>query len=259
MNKKNERAATAVIGEVLASLDPVPDRTQDPVVSEHRTRYEHFLSFAFGKLKAGLIRLDAGDLIPCRPEFLILDAVLVNADSISLLHYPPDQREDINDQKCGRQEEIANVLPDVKGDQHRQKEKKRHHRHNRGPLEKNGRGCMCADQLAEIFFEFCQDRLSLTVRARRVDHRLDLGDTVGRKAAFAGMFLDQVLVRSRVNTVDLIVGHIAVYPLDLSPKAIQNTARLLRRSHKIIRRHFTGTGNITFYHEFGHLGFLQSV
>ncbi len=156
MNKKNERAATAVIGEVLGSLDPVSDRTQDRVVSEHRRRYKHLLSFAFGEFKAGLIRLDPGDLIPCRPELLILDAVLVNADSISLLHYPPDQREDINDQKGRRQKEVPNVLPDVKGDQHRQKEKKRHHRHNRGPLEKNGRGSVRADQLSEIFFEFSQ-------------------------------------------------------------------------------------------------------
>jgi len=43
-------------------------------------------------------------------------------DRVSALHPPADQCKDVNDKKCGREQEIAEMLAQVKSDQHRKKE-----------------------------------------------------------------------------------------------------------------------------------------
>ena len=57
-----------------------------------------------------------------------------------------------------------------------------------------------------------------------IDRRADLGNAIGRKSALLSVLFDQILVGGNVNTVDLVVGHVAFDPLDGWPKFFQDTA-----------------------------------
>src|SRR5688572_17101433 len=61
---------------------------------------------------------------------------------------------------------------------------------------------------------------------RWVDDGLDLRNPIGREAAFLRVPLDQVGTRSRVHAIDLVIGHITVYPLNLISDTVEHAARL---------------------------------
>ena len=57
-----------------------------------------------------------------------------------------------------------------------------------------------------------------------IDDVLDLRDAIRGKPALLGMFADQFFAGGDVDAVDLVVGHVAVHPLDLWPEISQDAA-----------------------------------
>src|SRR5206468_77935 len=60
---------------------------------------------------------------------------------------------------------------------------------------------------------------------------------VGRESALAGVLLDQLLVRGDVHAVNLVVGDVAVQPLDARAQPVQDAAGLLREGLKVPLAH----------------------
>src|SRR5262245_10070512 len=65
------------------------------------------------------------------------------------------------------------------------------------------------------------------------------------------------LIRRNVNAVDLVVGDVALDPLDLRPHAVQDAARFLRDGLQLLHRQFPGSGDVPLDHELGHYALLS--
>ena len=59
---------------------------------------------------------------------------------------------------------------------------------------------------------------------RRVNHRSHLGDAIGRKASLFRVFPNCGFAGGDVHAVDLVIGDVAVEPLDLRPHALEHVA-----------------------------------
>src|SRR2546422_11393311 len=59
----------------------------------------------------------------------------------------------------------------------------------------------------------------------------------------------------RSHTVDLVIGDVALEPLDLRAHVLEDPARFLRNRLEILSGQLSGTGNFTLDHELRH-GFL---
>src|SRR6516225_2610834 len=70
--------------------------------------------------------------------------------------------------------------------------------------------------------------LSRLGRGGRVDHPPDLGDLVGREAASPGVLLNDRLVLCEVDAKGLVVGDVALDPLDIGTELFEGRVRLLR-------------------------------
>src|SRR5215213_8173134 len=77
------------------------------------------------------------------------DAVFVQRHRVSFLYDPADHREDINDEKCARQDKVTDRLFEIEVKERCEKEKKRDDRDNRGTLKKQRRDAMNTDELSE--------------------------------------------------------------------------------------------------------------
>src|SRR6185295_9447889 len=82
--------------------------------------------------------------------------------------------------------------------------------------------------------------VSLVIGCGRVNHGFNLRHMICRKAATSGMFMDHLFVRSDVNTVKLVVGDVALHPLDLWSQFIQHIARSLRQRFQLRRAQLAG-------------------
>lgn len=67
------------------------------------------------------------------------------------------------------------------------------------------------------------------------------------------MFAHELFVRSDVHTVNLVVGDVAMNPLDLWSKFGQYTAGFLRDRVELFRSQFSRSGNFAFNNVFGHV------
>ena len=68
---------------------------------------------------------------------------------------------------------------------------------------------------------------SPSFRGSWVYRSFDLGNAVGGKSTLFGMLPDHLLVRSDVDTVQFVVGNVAMQPLDFGAEISENTARFL--------------------------------
>src|SRR5271166_5834335 len=91
-----------------------------------------------------------------------------------------------------------------------------------------------------------------SLRGRGIDDRSDLGNTIRREASLAGMFADELLVGRIVDAVDLVIGDIAVHPLNLGAEVLEYTARFLRDALQLFRRKLSGARQFALDHVFGH-------
>src|SRR5215469_1760157 len=87
---------------------------------------------------------------------------------------------------------------------------------------------------------------------RRIDGGSNLGDIVRGEAPLACMFANSVLVRSDVNAVDFVLGHVAMQPLHLGAQVPENAARLLRNGLQLLGFEVPGAGNLALNYILGH-------
>src|SRR3546814_1846792 len=66
------------------------------------------------------------------------------------------------------------------------------------------------------------------------------------------MLADHILVRGAVNAVDLVVGHIAVDPLDLRAEIAEHVATGLRRILEVCCSQFADSRHVAFDHILRH-------
>src|SRR3954453_2433231 len=81
---------------------------------------------------------------------------------------------------------------------------------------------------------------------------MDLRNLVAWKAAESGMLADHVFVRRAVDAVELVIGDVAVDPLDLWSEIVENRARSLRCMLEVCRAEFPPSGHFPFNHILGH-------
>ena len=86
----------------------------------------------------------------------------------------------------------------------------------------------------------------------RIDDVAHLRDAVGRKAGVLRMLPDQLGIGRAVDAVDLVIGDVAMDPLDVGSHILEHAAGLLRRALQLPARERAGTGHFTFDHELGH-------
>src|SRR6266511_4011250 len=94
-------------------------------------------------------------------------------------------------------------------------------------------------------------------RRGRVDDGPYLGDPVGREAPTLGMLANQLLVRRQVHTIDLVVGHEALHPLDLRTELLQHAAGLLGDPLQCFRRQAACSREFTLDHKLVHRFLLE--
>src|SRR5258706_12423579 len=89
-------------------------------------------------------------------------------------------------------------------------------------------------------------------RGDRVDHRPDARYLVRGKPALLGVLAHGRLVGRDVYAIDLVVGDIAVDPLDLRAHGLQDAAGLLGDALELGLRQLAGAGQVTLDDELGH-------
>src|SRR6266540_6819416 len=94
-------------------------------------------------------------------------------------------------------------------------------------------------------------------RRCRVNDGPYLGDPVGWEAATLGMLANQLLVRRQVHTIDLVVGHEALHPLNLRTELLQHAAGLLGDPLQRIRRKAACSREFTLDHKLVHRFLLE--
>src|ERR1700692_1074093 len=94
-------------------------------------------------------------------------------------------------------------------------------------------------------------------RCSWVDDCPYLGDAICREATALCVLPDHFLVRSDVYAVDLVVGNIALYPLNLWSELFQDAAGFLRDALQCFCREATGSGDFALDHILVHSILLE--
>jgi hypothetical protein len=66
------------------------------------------------------------------------------------------------------------------------------------------------------------------------------------------MFTNHLFAGSDIDAVNLVVGHVAVQPLDCRSEVIQNAARFLGYGPDFVRRGFSNSRNVALNNILGH-------
>src|SRR3989442_12421566 len=83
-------------------------------------------------------------------------------------------------------------------------------------------------------------------RGGGIDDRLHFRDAIGRKAALRRVLAYGLLVGCDVNTIDLVVGHVAMQPLNLRTQLLKHPARCLGDSLQLLRRQLSCAWDFSF-------------
>src|SRR6476659_93690 len=81
------------------------------------------------------------------------------------------------------------------------------------------------------------------LRGRRIDQRFHRRDLIGWEATHPRMLAHHLLVRRDVDAVDLVVGDVALNPLDLRSELIQDVAGAHRDRLQLVGGQLAGTWN----------------
>src|SRR5581483_230691 len=84
------------------------------------------------------------------------------------------------------------------------------------------------------------------------DHAAYLRDFVCRKTALGGVFAYHFFVRSDVNAIDFIVGHVAFHPLDGRTEMVEYAARFLGNGVQLVLRKIAHVGDLSLNDILGH-------
>src|SRR5512143_439493 len=96
-------------------------------------------------------------------------------------------------------------------------------------------------------------RMQPDLLERRIDDGADPGNPVGCKPGARGVRADQRLVLGEVNAVHLVVGDVALHPLDPRAEGPEDPTRLLRDGLELREREPPGTGDVALDDELGHV------
>src|SRR5690606_34835980 len=83
-----------------------------------------------------------------------------------------------------------------------------------------------------------------------------LQHAVRRETATPRMLADQLRIRRQVHAGDLVLGHVALHPLDGRAHLMEHAARLLGNGPELGRRERTRIGNLALDEEAGHQWWL---
>src|SRR5262245_30911908 len=95
-------------------------------------------------------------------------------------------------------------------------------------------------------------------RGRRVNARLYFADGIDGKASAHRVLANELGARREVKAVELVVGDIAVHPLNLRAEVMQNAARLGGDVMRLAGAPLCRVGNRSFDEVLGH-SFLSSM
>lgn len=73
------------------------------------------------------------------------------------------------------------------------------------------------------------------LRGCGINRRSNLRDAVGGKPALVGVLADRLFIRGYVDAVDIVVGDVALDPLNLRSHLSQNATRFLRYGMQLLR------------------------
>src|SRR5205085_9685835 len=85
-----------------------------------------------------------------------------------------------------------------------------------------------------------------------VHHVAHFGHLVAGKSSALSMLTDHLLVGRAIDAVDLVVGNVAVHPLDLRPKVFQHRTGRLRRLPEVFGPKLAGARHFTLDYVLGH-------
>src|SRR4051812_48646253 len=85
-----------------------------------------------------------------------------------------------------------------------------------------------------------------------IDDVLHLGDAVRRESSSHRVLADDVLIRSDIDTIDLVRRDVALDPLDLRPELLEYAARGLRYCLQLCRRRVADPRYLSLYDVFWH-------
>src|SRR5579859_3092809 len=97
----------------------------------------------------------------------------------------------------------------------------------------------------------------MRLRCRRVDDRRNLQHTVRREPPALCVHPDQIGVWSDIDARDLVLGDIALNPLDIGSELAQHTARLLRDGLQLRGRESRRARNLPLDDVLRHAGLLM--
>src|SRR5262249_11765568 len=80
----------------------------------------------------------------------------------------------------------------------------------------------------------------------RIDHLLHFSDLGRRKAADLGVFADDGLVLGEIDTKGLVVGNVALDPLNVRTELMQDLVRFCRRPSQLFALECADLRNIPF-------------
>jgi hypothetical protein len=85
-----------------------------------------------------------------------------------------------------------------------------------------------------------------------IDDGFYFGDGIGRESALGGMFADELLIGSDIDTVDFVAGDVALNPLNFGTELAQDAAGSLGDGMELLARKVAGTGNFALDDVLGH-------
>src|SRR5262249_52799493 len=93
-----------------------------------------------------------------------------------------------------------------------------------------------------------------SIAVDRIEDRLNARDAGGGDPGRLGVTADLVLAVREIDAVELVVGHVALHPLDVRPHAGKSLARFLRGRVELSRGHAPCARNVAlddiFFHCF---------
>src|SRR5262245_59762322 len=112
---------------------------------------------------------------------------------------------------------------------------------------------MKCSEIGRLTADYPPDRPRLTSGIPLwIDQPPDRGHTISGNAELARVLVNGRLVWREIDTVDAVVGDVAVKPLNLRSDASQDCQRSHRDVPDLLLGHLSGAGNIALNHEFRH-------
>src|SRR5690348_22274 len=95
----------------------------------------------------------------------------------------------------------------------------------RGRQDGRCRKTKCSKRYLERRARRIDDQIPALTGRAGINHSTDCGDPIHRKSTTSPVLANRLLVRGKVNTIDLVASHITVQPLDSRAHVVENANR----------------------------------